>query len=85
LQEDHRLVQSGIYGVIRHPIYLRALLVFVGLPLLFRSWLLLPMLLLGSLFVALRIRQEEKLLAGHFGAEFEAYRRRTWRLLPYLY
>ncbi|MEE9234812.1 MAG: isoprenylcysteine carboxylmethyltransferase family protein [Candidatus Acidoferrales bacterium] len=85
LQEDHRLVQTGIYGIIRHPIYLRALLVFVGLPLVFRSWLLVPMLLLGSLFVALRIRQEEKLLAGHFGAEFEAYRRRTWRLLPYLY
>ncbi|MFQ5723225.1 MAG: methyltransferase family protein [Terriglobia bacterium] len=85
LQEDHRLVQTGIYGVIRHPIYLRALLVFVGLPLVFRSWLLVPLFLLGSVFVALRIRQEEKLLAEHFGAEFEAYRRRTWRLLPYLY
>ncbi|MFQ5695723.1 MAG: methyltransferase family protein, partial [Terriglobia bacterium] len=74
-----------IYGVIRHPIYLRALLVFVGLPLVFRSWLLVPTLLLGSLFVTLRIRQEEKLLAEHFGAAFDAYRQRTWRLLPYLY
>ncbi len=85
LQEDHRLVQTGIYGAIRHPIYLRALMVFVGLPLIFRSWLFLPLFVVGVLFVGYRIRQEEKLLAEHFGAEFEAYRGRTWRLLPYLY
>lgn len=85
IQKDHQLVQTGIYGVIRHPIYLRGLMVSVGLPLLFRSWLVLPLLLLVSLFVARRIQQEEKLLGEQFGAEFEAYRRRTWRLLPYVY
>lgn len=85
LQKDHQLVQSGIYGVIRHPIYLRGLLVSVGLPLVFRSWLVFPVFLLVSVFVTRRIQQEEKLLAEQFGAEFEAYRRRTWRLLPYIY
>jgi protein-S-isoprenylcysteine O-methyltransferase Ste14 len=35
--------------------------------------------------VAYRIRAEEKLLAMQFGAEFEAYRRRTWRLIPFVY
>lgn len=85
VQDGHQLVQSGIYGVIRHPIYLRALLVSVGLPLVFRSWLVLVLLPLVSVFVALRIRQEEKLLAEQFGEQFEAYRRRTWRLVPYLY
>jgi protein-S-isoprenylcysteine O-methyltransferase Ste14 len=85
LQDEHRLVTAGIYGLIRHPIYLRALLVFLGLPLIFRSWLFLVLLPLGGLFVAARIRAEEKLLAEQFGAEFEAYRRRTWRLVPFLY
>lgn len=85
LQENHELVQTGIYGVIRHPIYLRALLVSVGVPLIFRSRLLFPFLLFIAVFVCLRIRQEERLLAEEFGAEFEAYRRRTWRLLPYVY
>lgn len=85
LQDDHKLVQHGIYGAIRHPIYLRAPLVAAGLPLLFRSWLAFPLLLAISVFVAARIRQEEKLLGERFGAEFEAYRRRTWRLLPYVY
>ena len=85
LQKDHQLVQSGIYGVIRHPIYLRALLVALGLPLVFRSWLVVLLVPLLGLFVALRIRQEEKLLAEQFGEEFAAYQRRTWRLVPYVY
>ena len=53
--------------------------------LVFRSWLVFLLVPLLTLFVAVRILQEEKLLAEHFGAEFEAYRRRTWRLVPYLY
>ncbi len=85
IQDDHQLVQTGIYALIRHPIYLRALLIAVGWPLVFRSWLVFLLVPLLTLFVAVRIRQEEKLLAEHFGAEFEAYRRRTWRLVPYLY
>ncbi len=85
LQDGHQLVTTGLYRVIRHPIYLRALLVVIGLPLLFRSWLFLVMLPLGAVFVAARIRAEEKLLEEQFGAEFEAYRKRTWRLLPYIY
>ncbi|MBI4461437.1 MAG: isoprenylcysteine carboxylmethyltransferase family protein, partial [Acidobacteria bacterium] len=47
LQDGHRLVTSGIYGVIRHPIYLRALMVVIGLPLVFRSWLFIPFFVLG--------------------------------------
>lgn len=84
LQDEHKLVQTGIYGVIRHPIYLRLLLVALGLPLVFRSWLVAPLFLFAVFFAAKRIRDEEKLLGGQFGEEYEAYRRRTWRLIPYL-
>lgn len=85
LQENHQLVQTGIYSIVRHPMYLGGFLAFTGLALVFRSWLTIPLTLLVGLFVAVRIRQEEKLLAESFSAEFDAYRRRTWRLLPYLY
>lgn len=85
LQDEHQLVDTGIYAVIRHPIYLRALMVFLGLPLLFRSWLVLPLLLLGAWFVNSRIRREEELLTQAFGDKYRDYSSRTWRLLPYLY
>ena len=85
LQDDHELVTTGIYGVVRHPIYLRGLLLSVGLPLVFRSWLAVLLAPLVLWMVSARIRQEEDLLAGHFGEAYEAYRGRTWRVLPYVH
>ena len=84
LQSNHRLVQKGVYGHIRHPLYLSLLLAPAGTALVFSSILALPILLLASIFVFDRIRKEERLLAVHFGTEFDDYERRTWRLFPFL-
>ncbi len=85
LQEDHQLVQTGIYGVIRHPMYLGILLSMPGFALIFRSWLAIPTFLLSAVFVGVRVRQEEKLLEQRFGEEFARYRSRTRRLVPFVY
>jgi protein-S-isoprenylcysteine O-methyltransferase Ste14 len=84
-QEEHPLMTTGFYRYIRHPSYLGALLGGTGWVLVFRSGvgLLLMALLLVGLFPV--IGQEEALLASEFGEEYEAYRRRTWRLLPFLF
>ncbi len=82
LQDGHELVQSGIYGVIRHPLYLSLLLMGPGFALVFRSELTVPILLAAVAFVSVRIRQEEKLLESQFAASFARYRARTWMLVP---
>lgn len=84
IQDGHRLVQDGLYGVVRHPIYLGLLLNLAGVSMVFRSWLVIPVVLMASGFLIWRIRQEELLLQRQFGTEFDAYRRRTGLLLPYL-
>jgi protein-S-isoprenylcysteine O-methyltransferase Ste14 len=85
IQPGHTLVTSGIYGVIRHPSYLGLLVNALGWALTFRSGV-------GVLLVALmippllaRMRAEERLLHTQFGDEYEAYCRRTSRLIPGLY
>lgn len=85
IQEGHQLVTDGIYGVIRHPSYLGMIILMIGWALAFRSGvgLLLAVAVLWPLLA--RIRAEEALLGAQFGAEFEAYRKRTWRLMPGLY
>jgi protein-S-isoprenylcysteine O-methyltransferase Ste14 len=85
LQPNHRLIHHGIYGSIRHPLYLSLLLIPTGIALVFASWLALPIILLAAVFVFDRIGKEERLLASHFIAEFEEYRRRTWRLIPLVF
>jgi protein-S-isoprenylcysteine O-methyltransferase Ste14 len=85
IQPGHTLVTSGVYGVIRHPSYLGLLINALGWALAFRSGVgvLLTTLLVPPLLV--RIRAEERLLRDQFGGEYEAYCRRTWRLIPGLY
>jgi len=85
IQPEHSLVTDGIYGVIRHPSYLGLLLTSLGWGLAFRSGVGLLLTLATTIVVIGRISAEEKLLASHFGEEYEAYRRRTARLLPGIY
>jgi protein-S-isoprenylcysteine O-methyltransferase Ste14 len=84
LQEEHELIQSGIYRHIRHPLYLSLLLAAPGFALVFDNWLVFPIFLGTVIFVARRIPQEEDLLGEHFGETFLNYRRRTWILIPLL-
>jgi protein-S-isoprenylcysteine O-methyltransferase Ste14 len=85
LQHRHRLIKRGIYGRIRHPLYLSLLLAGPGVALVFRSHLVWPILFVALVFIVDRIRREEALLASHFGASFSRYRARTWALLPRIY
>jgi protein-S-isoprenylcysteine O-methyltransferase Ste14 len=85
IQTDHKLETGGIYSVVRNPSYLGMLINMLGWGLAFRGWsgVVVGLLLLVPLVG--RIRSEERLLREHFGAEYEAYVARTWRLVPGIY
>jgi len=85
IQQDHKLVTDGVYSVIRNPSYLGLLILMIGMSLVFRSGV--GLILATSSLIALvpRMNSEEALLSSQFGAEYEAYRGRTWRLVPFLY
>jgi len=85
IQKGHRLVTTGVYATIRHPSYVGLLMTVAGWALVFRSG---AGLNIAALFVPIilgRISAEGRLLASQFGAEYEAYRARTWRLIPGVY
>jgi len=85
IQPEHRLVSSGLYGVIRHPSYLGLFVLSLGWGLAFRSGVGVILAVLTLPVVLARIDAEERLLSETFGAEYDAYRARTWRLIPYVY
>lgn len=82
LKADHALIRSGPYGLTRHPIYTGLLLALVGSALTRDS--LAGLIGLGFLFAGVRVKigQEERLLRGHFGAAYEAYRAEVPALVP---
>jgi protein-S-isoprenylcysteine O-methyltransferase Ste14 len=85
IQEGHELVTGGLYRVIRHPSYLGLLVLLFGWALVFRSAIgvMVSLLLLPPLVA--RMNSEEALLESEFGSRYADYRRRTWRLVPFLY
>ena len=84
--DDHKLVTSGPYRVLRHPSYTGGLLTLSGIGLAMGNWLSLAGIF-GCVFVAygLRILIEETALRARFGEEFKAYRKRTWAFIPPLW
>jgi protein-S-isoprenylcysteine O-methyltransferase Ste14 len=86
LGSGQKLVTSGIYAVIRHPAYL-AVCMLGSLPGLaagsVAAFLLLTLFTVPQTLY--RLSLEEKMLADRFGGEFERYRNKSWRLLPFVY
>jgi protein-S-isoprenylcysteine O-methyltransferase Ste14 len=82
-KEGHKLVQSGPYRLVRHPIYLAYLLAYLGGGLVAGNWALtfIPVTCF-AVAVCIRMPQEERILADLFGEQYTAYMRRTGRLLP---
>jgi len=85
IQKGHTLETHGLYAVIRNPSYLGMLTTSLGWVLTFRSGVGVLLALSLVIPLAARMRAEERLLREHFGAEYEAYFRRTWRLVPWVY
>jgi len=83
--EEQKLVTSGIYVIVRHPLYLSGLLILVGTNVYFGSkwaWLGTTLVLI---VILLRIPIEEKHLKERFGEEYIAYKRRTKAILPWIF
>ncbi len=85
IQTEHRLIQSGPYALIRHPMYSGYWLLLVGLMLLYRTWTPLLFLVISILSFYRRALREESALAERFGEEWRAYAMRTRFLIPFLY
>lgn len=85
LQKEHRLITDGPYRVIRHPRYVGGIVQGIGLSLLFRSWVGIILTLVFVLVALFRIRDEEMLMHAEFGAQWESYCDKAWKLIPFIY
>jgi protein-S-isoprenylcysteine O-methyltransferase Ste14 len=84
IKEGQRLVRSGPYALVRHPIYTGILLGFIGTALAIGELRGLLAVALITIACLLRIRIEERWLLEEFGAEYEQYRREVKALIPFV-
>jgi protein-S-isoprenylcysteine O-methyltransferase Ste14 len=84
--KEHKIIDKGIYKVIRHPAYAGSLLSFLGLGLAFSNWLSTLVIFIPILIAFIyRIQIEEKTLIQAFGDEYINYSKTTKRLIPMIY
>ncbi len=85
VEAGQKLVDTGLYGLVRHPMYAATLLLFLSMPLILGSLLSFLVMLAYPCLLVRRIRNEEVVLLRELPG-YEAYRRRVrWRLIPFLW
>jgi protein-S-isoprenylcysteine O-methyltransferase Ste14 len=83
LSANHELIRTGPYRFIRHPIYTSMFGILMATGAAYTRW---PMWVAGTIFFVIgteiRVRAEDRLLAGRFQQEFESYRKQVRAYIP---
>ena len=85
VQAAHRLITDGPYRFVRHPGYLGHMLCMAGIGLALSSLIALGLTLLMLPLLLWRIRHEEQMLSAEFGEDYLSYKKKTKRLIPFIY
>lgn len=85
VQENQKVIDTGLYGVVRHPMYMATVVLFLMIPLILGSWYSLILFLGYPAIIALRIKNEEQILAEQLNG-YEEYRQRVkYKIIPFIW
>ena len=85
VQEDQTVISTGLYGIVRHPMYLATLFMFLPLPLILGSlWGLIPFAIYPVIII-IRIANEEKVLTNELDGYKEYKTKVKYRLIPFVW
>jgi protein-S-isoprenylcysteine O-methyltransferase Ste14 len=85
VQEGQKVIDTGLYGIVRHPMYTATILMFVMIPLILGSLVALPVFLLYPVLIILRIGNEEKVLEQGLQGYAEYRKKVKYRLFPLIW
>jgi len=85
VQENQKVIDTGLYGIVRHPMYFATLFLFVSMGLILGSPISVAILLLYIPIIAGRIRNEEKVLEEGLAGYTEYKKKVKYRLIPFIW
>lgn len=85
IQENQQVIQEGLYGVVRHPMYFSVVLLFWAMPLVLNSLPAFFVMLPFPLLLVKRIRNEEKVLEEGLAGYLEYEKKVKYRLIPFIW
>ena len=85
VQEDQKVIDTGLYGIVRHPMYTATILLFLSMPLVLASPIAFLIMLLYIPLIATRIRNEEAVLEEGLKGYREYKQRVKYKVIPYIW
>lgn len=85
VQEDQRVIDTGLYGIVRHPMYMATVFLFLAMPLVLGSLVSFAIMLLYLPIIVKRIRNEEIVLENGLPGYVEYMAKVKYRLIPFLW
>ena len=85
VQENQSVVSTGLYGIVRHPMYTATILMYLAMPLVLGSLIAFGIMLLYIPIIIRRINDEEQLLNAELKGYAEYCTQVRWRLMPFIY
>lgn len=85
VQENQKVIDTGLYGIVRHPMYSATLILFLSMPLVLGSLISFVIFLAYPFIIAKRIKGEEKFLERELEGYSEYKRKVKWRLIPFVW
>ena len=85
VQENQKVIDTGLYGIVRHPMYFATLFLFLSMPLILNSPISFLIMLFYIPIIIIRIKNEEEVLEKELDGYLEYKKRVKYRLIPFLY
>lgn len=85
VQEGQQVVDSGLYGIVRHPMYAVTTVLFLSIPLVLGSWIAFAVFLIYPALMVKRIRSEEQLLEAELPGYTDYQKKVKYRMIPFLW
>lgn len=85
VEEGQRVVDTGLYGIVRHPMYAVTILLFLMIPLVLGSWYALIVFACYPAIIIIRLKDEEKLLTKELSGYTEYKQKVKYRLFPFVW
>lgn len=85
VEEGQKVVDTGLYGIVRHPMYMATLLLFGMIPLVLGSWYALIVFAVYPILMAVRIKDEEALLSKELPGYPEYMKKVKYRMIPFIW
>ncbi|MGM9552159.1 MAG: isoprenylcysteine carboxylmethyltransferase family protein [Clostridia bacterium] len=85
VQENQKVIDTGLYGIVRHPMYFATVLLFLSMPLILGSLISFVVFLFYPLLITKRIRNEEQVLEAELEGYAEYKKKVRYRLIPFIW